>query len=53
MQICPPAPLVRQAPRGRIDKPEENLAMAFVKKNPWVVLVGLFAILIAVGIGVS
>ena len=32
---------------------EESDEMAFVKKNPWVVVVGLFAILIAVGIATT
>jgi hypothetical protein len=30
-----------------------GLNVEFIKKNPWVVLVGVFAILIAVGIAVS
>jgi hypothetical protein len=31
----------------------EDYGMAFVKKYPWVVMVALFAILVAVGIATS
>jgi hypothetical protein len=32
---------------------EEAEAMTFVKKNPWILLVGVFVVLIAVGIATT
>ena len=48
-----PAGPFRGPGQARIGKHRESIVMEFVKKNPWVILVALFAVLIAVGIGVS
>jgi hypothetical protein len=42
----PPRNVTSKAPKGIVE-------MAFVKKNPWIVLVVVFGALIAVGIAVS
>jgi uncharacterized membrane protein YdfJ with MMPL/SSD domain len=36
-----------------LDPYERNVMSTFIKKNPWVVLVAAFAVLIVIGIAVS